>query len=145
MLAGQMLRTGEFQRGVDARLNLSEFETAISSATTIDECWEIILKIRKTFGFAGVRLNAGGKLYESWEKHPDAPPYWTIYIPLSDRGFIELAREFGSPVLPMVVVPFVEALAAALSAKLMTPTTQASDSVAADTAPVLYGSESLSG
>jgi UDP-GlcNAc:undecaprenyl-phosphate GlcNAc-1-phosphate transferase len=145
MLAGQMLRTGEFQRGVDARLNLSEFEKAISTASTIDECWETILRIRETFGFAGIRLNAGGKLYESWEKHPDAPPYWTIYIPLSDRGFIELSREFGSPVLPMVVVPFVEALAAALSAKLMTPTTQASDSVAADTAPVLYGSESLSG
>jgi UDP-GlcNAc:undecaprenyl-phosphate GlcNAc-1-phosphate transferase len=145
MLAGQMLRTGEFQRGVDARLNLSEFEKAISTASTIDECWETVLKIRKAFGFAGVRLNAGGKLYESWDKHPDAPAYWTIYIPLSDRDFIELAREFGSPVLPMVVVPFVEVLAAALSAKLTAPATQASDSVPADSAPVLYGSESLSG
>ncbi len=40
-------------------------------------------------------------------------------IPLSQNGdCIELAREFNSPVLPMVVVPFVELLAAALSDKL---------------------------
>jgi len=118
MLAGQMLRTGEFQRSVNARLNLSAFETAISNATSIDECWEIVLDIRHTFGFAAVRLQAGHKLYEHWEPHVRAPRYWTMHIPLSERDYIELAREFESPVLPMVVVPFVDLLAAALSDRL---------------------------
>ncbi len=119
MLAGQMLRTGEFQRSVNARLNLTTFEKAISSAKTIDDCWEMILKIQDTFGFAAVRLQAAGRVYESWDVHVRAPQFWTMSIPLSQNGdCIELAREFNSPVLPMVVVPFVELLAAALSDKL---------------------------
>lgn len=119
MLAGQMLRTGEFQRSVNARLNLASFEKAIVSAKNIDDCWDTILKVQETFGFSAARLNANGRLYESWGLHVRAPKYWTMQIPLSDNGdYIELARDFGSSVLPMVVVPFVDLLAASLSDKL---------------------------
>jgi len=138
MLAGQMLRTGEFQRSVNARLNLSEFEKAISTASTIEECWEIVLRIRETFGFAAIRLKARGRLYESWERHVSTPRYWTMHIPLSDRDYIELAREFGSPVLPMVVVPFVDLLAATLSVKLQDQAQ--ADPLAAGNTPVVVKS-----
>jgi UDP-GlcNAc:undecaprenyl-phosphate GlcNAc-1-phosphate transferase len=118
MLAGQMLRTGEFQRSVNARLNLSSFEQAIADAATIGDCWEIILGVRETFGFAAIRMHAGGRLYEVWPPEAASPRYWTMHIPLSDRDYIELAREFGHPTLPMVVVPFIDLLSAALADKL---------------------------
>ena len=134
MLAGEMLRTGEFQRSVNARMNLSSFEKEILNAGTIDECWEAILKIRQTFGIAAIRLHAGGKSYEHWEPHVTAPDYWTMHIPLSDHEYVEIGREFGSPVLPMVVVPFVDLLAAALSDKLKD---QASRAVSAGESSVI--------
>ncbi|HYP12632.1 MAG TPA: hypothetical protein VEQ63_01805, partial [Bryobacteraceae bacterium] len=99
--------------------NLASFEKAIVSAKNIDDCWDTILKVQETFGFSAARLNANGRLYESWGLHVRAPKYWTMQIPLSDNGdYIELARDFGSSVLPMVVVPFVDLLAASLSDKL---------------------------
>jgi UDP-GlcNAc:undecaprenyl-phosphate GlcNAc-1-phosphate transferase len=118
LLAGQMLRTGEFQRSVNARLNLSSFEQAIRDAETLDDCWNVILGVRHTFGFAGVRLQAGGALYEDWPNIVDTPDYWKMHIPLGGHSSIELAREFGSQTLPMVVVPFIDLLAAALSDKV---------------------------
>jgi UDP-GlcNAc:undecaprenyl-phosphate GlcNAc-1-phosphate transferase len=119
VLAGQMLRTGEFQRSVNARLNLASFEKAIASASTPEECWKTILQVIDTFGFAAARFQAGGNSFESWSGHVRPPKYWTMHIPLSESGdYIELARPFGSPVLPMVTIPFVDLLAAALSDKL---------------------------
>ena len=118
VLAGQMLRTGEFQRSLNARLHLSSLETAISKANSIEECWETLLKIHETFGFAAVRLHVGGRTFESWDPQVSAPNYWMLKIPLSNRDYVELAREFGSPVLPMVAVPFVDLMAATLSGKL---------------------------
>ena len=126
MLAGQMLRTGEFQRSVNARINLASFEQAIARAETMDDCWKTVVNVHETFGFAAVRLHAGGTVYEKWDMHIHAPNYWTLHLPISNTGeYIELAREYGSTVLPMVVVPFVELLTAALSDKLKNEVLQA--------------------
>jgi UDP-GlcNAc:undecaprenyl-phosphate GlcNAc-1-phosphate transferase len=118
MLAGQMLRTGEFQRSLNARLHLSSLEASIAKSNSMEECWENLLKIYETFGFAAVRMHVGGRTYENWDPQVSAPNYWTLKIPLSERDYVELAREFGSPVLPMVAVPFVDLMASTLSAKL---------------------------
>jgi UDP-GlcNAc:undecaprenyl-phosphate/decaprenyl-phosphate GlcNAc-1-phosphate transferase len=118
MLAGEMLRTGEFQRSVNARLNLSAFEKSINDASSIDECWTAILNIQETFGIAGIRLYVHGKRYENWGPEIGGTRFWTIRLPLNEDDWIEIAREFGSPVLPMVVVPFVELLAVVVTKKL---------------------------
>lgn len=118
MLAGQMLRTGEFQRSVNARMNLSSFEKSIVEAATMDECWIAILKVRETFGIAAVRMHVAGETYEQWDPEVRGSRFWTLRAPLSEHEFIEVAREFGSPVVPMVMVPFVELLADSLSEKL---------------------------
>jgi UDP-GlcNAc:undecaprenyl-phosphate/decaprenyl-phosphate GlcNAc-1-phosphate transferase len=118
MLAGQMLRTGEFQRSVNARVNLSSFEKAIARAGTWDECWETILAIRGAFGIAALRLQIAGRTYECWEPAIAGPQYWTIRAPISDNDYVEMAREYGSPVVPMAMVPFTELLVVALSEKM---------------------------
>jgi UDP-GlcNAc:undecaprenyl-phosphate/decaprenyl-phosphate GlcNAc-1-phosphate transferase len=126
MLAGQMLRTGEFQRSVNARLKLSSFERSINDAATIDDCWKAIVKTEATFGIAAVRLYAGGRLYEHWGAEINGEQFWTMRVPLNDTDWIELAREFGSPVLPMVIVPFVELLAVTVAKKLKDQSASAS-------------------
>jgi len=119
MLAGKLLRVGELQRGVSANLNLSAFDKLISSARTPAECWEALLASTQTFGFAGARMQAGSAVYESWNDSIHPPRYWLIQVPLSTRGdYLELAREIGSPVLPMVVAPFVDLAATILAARL---------------------------
>lgn len=118
MLAGRLLRIGELQRSVSAQLNLSAFQKSISAAKTPGDCWQAILTFQAIFGFAAVRMELQGVLYESWDASVVAPQYWLLRIPVSENDYVELAREFGSPVLPMVTVPFVDVLAASLSFKL---------------------------
>ncbi len=118
MLAGQLLRAGEFHRNVNARLNLSSFEEAIASARTVADCWQATVAVRETFGFAAVRMRVGGMLFEDWDAAVTGPGFWMINISLSDEDSIELARPLGSTVLPSVVAPFIDCLAAALTARI---------------------------
>lgn len=118
MLAGRLIRTGEFQRNVSAQLNLTSFEKSLAAAQTLDDCWTAIVRAHQTFGFAGVRMSIGGIAYEDWELRHSEQNYWVIRIPLPARDYLELAREFNSPVLPMALAPFVDMLGSALSSKL---------------------------
>jgi UDP-GlcNAc:undecaprenyl-phosphate/decaprenyl-phosphate GlcNAc-1-phosphate transferase len=117
MLAGQMLRAGEFQRSVSAKIHLSSFEAAILKARNMDECWQAILSMQQPFGFAAIRIWSRGVMYESGPA-PSTARFWTMHLPLNSHDYIELTREFGSPVLPTVVVPFAELVASTLAEKL---------------------------
>jgi len=118
MLAGRLLRVGELQRSVSARLQLAALEKAILDAKSLNDCWTAIVNVRDTFGFAGMRMNIGGTVYEDWRPGISREHYWVMTIPIGTHGFVEMARELGSPTLPMVVVPFIDLIASALSDKL---------------------------
>jgi hypothetical protein len=119
VLAGEILRTGEFRRSINARMHLSAFANEISRAASIEDCWGAILKSMPTFGFAAVRLRTANRMFEQWDPTVSSKRYWTMRVPLSESDSIEFARELNSPVLPMVVVSFLDLLAAELSSKLV--------------------------
>lgn len=121
MLAGRLLRRGEFQRSVSANLKLISFEKAIAKAETLEECWQAVLGAQETFGFAAMRMRVGDVLCENWPLEVAGPDYWIMKVPISHDGYVELARQLHSPVLPMVVVPFIDRLASALSSQLQEP------------------------
>ena len=121
VLAGRLLRRGEFQRTVSANLKLINFEKSIAKANTVQECWEAVLGAQETFGFAAVRMQAGDVIYESWGPEIFGPEYWTMRIPISSDSYLEFARELHSSVLPTAVVPFIDRLASALSSQLQEP------------------------
>jgi UDP-GlcNAc:undecaprenyl-phosphate GlcNAc-1-phosphate transferase len=119
MLASRMLRVVELQRNISASLTLSAFEKSLSRARTADECWEVLSRAADTFGFAGIRMQLDSAVYSRWSDTIREPEYWFSNIPLSAEGDrIEFARQVGSPILPMVVVPFIDLVAVTLSAKL---------------------------
>lgn len=134
VLAGRLLRKGKFQRSsVSANLKLNSFEKSIAKAQTLDECWEAVLNAQETFGFAAIRMQVGDLIYESWGPEVSGPDYWTVKVPVTDGSYVELARQLHSPVLPMVVVPFIDRLASALSSQLQEP----SVAVSVTKAPIL--------
>jgi UDP-GlcNAc:undecaprenyl-phosphate GlcNAc-1-phosphate transferase len=120
MLASRLLRLRELQRGVSASLSLSAFEKSILKARSPEEHWTALVDVMDSFGFVGARMKVGSDRFDKWSEHITGPNYWHIRIPLSEHGdYVEFAREVGSFVLPMVVVPFVDLVATALSAKLI--------------------------
>jgi UDP-GlcNAc:undecaprenyl-phosphate GlcNAc-1-phosphate transferase len=108
-LAGRLLFSGEFQRSVSAQLDLRKFRAALVAAGTPAGCWEAVREACGTFGFQQVRLRLAGENFDfSWDD--SAAPGWTVRVPLANGDYAVLARPFASPVLPMVVAPFVDSL-----------------------------------
>jgi UDP-GlcNAc:undecaprenyl-phosphate GlcNAc-1-phosphate transferase len=108
-LAGKLLFSGEFQRSVSAQLDLRKFRAALAAAGPPASCWEVIREACGKFGFQQVRLCLAGEIYEYSAENPETP-CWTVRVPLANGDYAVLARPFASPVLPMVVAPFVDSL-----------------------------------
>jgi UDP-GlcNAc:undecaprenyl-phosphate GlcNAc-1-phosphate transferase len=108
-LAGRLLFSGEFQRTVSAQLDLRKFRAALAAAGTPAGCWEVIREVCGKFGFQQVRLCLAGELFE-YSSDDSGAPGWTVRVPLANGDYAVLARPFASPVLPMVVAPFVDSL-----------------------------------
>lgn len=134
MLARRLLRVGDLKRSVHAQLTLSSFERSVLKATTLDECWDAITGIYTSFGFAGVRINAAGRIFESWPEEMEPTQFWTMRLPVGTFGYIELARELGSPVLPGSAAPFAELLAEGVASCLQR---QAEPALSSSDAPAL--------
>jgi UDP-GlcNAc:undecaprenyl-phosphate/decaprenyl-phosphate GlcNAc-1-phosphate transferase len=120
ILAGRLLRAGEFQRSVMARLNLNLLESKLAAASTVEECCQAAIGLRRTFGFAGIRIHAGRQTYEEWDTGAAGPGYWLMQIPLTSTDYVEVTRTTGCPIMTGAVLPFVELLSAALTEKLTT-------------------------
>jgi UDP-GlcNAc:undecaprenyl-phosphate GlcNAc-1-phosphate transferase len=108
-LAGRLLFSGEFQRSVSAQLDLRKFRAALAAAATPAGCWEVIREACGKFGFEQARLSLAGENFEYSSDDPEAP-CWTVRVPLCNGDYAVLVRPCASPVLPMVVAPFVDSL-----------------------------------
>jgi hypothetical protein len=51
-----------------------------------------------------------GVLYRDWEPDVADPDYWTIRIPFSETGFIELARDFRRTDAQSCIAPLADLL-----------------------------------
>jgi UDP-GlcNAc:undecaprenyl-phosphate GlcNAc-1-phosphate transferase len=108
-LAGRLLFGGEFQRTVGAQLDLRKFRDALSAADTPAACWDVIRDACPKFGFEQARLMLLDETYEYCAAQA-APDAWTVRVPLANGDYVVLSRPCASPVLPMVVAPFVDLL-----------------------------------
>jgi UDP-GlcNAc:undecaprenyl-phosphate GlcNAc-1-phosphate transferase len=108
-LAGRLLFGGDFQRSVSAQLELRKFRAALAAASTPAGCWEVVREACGKFGFEQVRLCLAGEIFEYSPGGPGTPS-WTLRVPLANEDFAVLVRPFASPLLPMVVAPFVDCL-----------------------------------
>jgi UDP-GlcNAc:undecaprenyl-phosphate/decaprenyl-phosphate GlcNAc-1-phosphate transferase len=118
ILAGDLLKSGEFQRSVYSRLQLRKFEKLLHGAETLEDISAAVQSTAAQFGFVAFRLYAGGQLFEQWDALADGPGYWSVDIPLNVDSHVRLARPVSSMALPMGVVPFIDLLQEGLAAKL---------------------------
>jgi UDP-GlcNAc:undecaprenyl-phosphate/decaprenyl-phosphate GlcNAc-1-phosphate transferase len=116
--ARRLLMGGGFRRILSGQLMLREFEESLAAAKTVRDFWNAIRKTCKTLGYSQVRLQFGDEIYEVRNGYSDAESCWHLRIPLADRGYINLSREFNSPVQPMLVAPLVDVLRKQLRRKL---------------------------
>lgn len=107
-MAGEMFLKGKFRRIIDTETRLLDLEAALTTAVEIQDCWTIILKGSKEFGFHGVRLNVGGKIFE--DSNRTTGPEWQIRIPLTESQYVNFYRDFGVDTNPLILNAFVGAV-----------------------------------
>jgi UDP-GlcNAc:undecaprenyl-phosphate GlcNAc-1-phosphate transferase len=117
-LASRMLLGGGFLRFVNAQFCLRAFEQSLAAAKSVDDFWLAIREACKTLGFNRVRLYLFSEIYEQQIMDSDSEDCWDLRIPLCSSNYINLSRAFHSPVQPMIVAPFVDALRTGLRSKL---------------------------
>jgi UDP-GlcNAc:undecaprenyl-phosphate GlcNAc-1-phosphate transferase len=114
--AGRMFIDGDFRRQLSSQVAIQSFADQLRSADTVDDCWAIISRTSREFGFPYVALCLAGQFFEQGHGG-DLDQYWILRVPLSGADFIEVAREFGQTDYCPVISSFVEALRKSLAPK----------------------------
>jgi UDP-GlcNAc:undecaprenyl-phosphate GlcNAc-1-phosphate transferase len=107
-MAGEMFLKGKFRRIIDVETRLMDLEAELSIATEIQDCWKVILKGSKEFGFHGVRLNVSGMIFEDSQR--DTGTEWQIRIPLAQSQYVNFYRDFRTDVNPLILNAFVSTI-----------------------------------
>jgi UDP-GlcNAc:undecaprenyl-phosphate GlcNAc-1-phosphate transferase len=115
-VAGRMFIEGAFRRHLNTNIALQMFEARLVSATTADECWKVVQDSGKEFGFHTIDMTLAGRRYEYCNGGLPQPS-WTVRIPLSERDFVELTREFDSNA-HSAVAPFADSIRKTIGPKV---------------------------
>jgi hypothetical protein len=116
-VAGRMFIDGAFRRLLNCNIALQGFEKELAAAKTPDDCWSVIHRAAKDFGFGHIDMRLAGQKYES-ENGAAAERFWNIRIPISDCDYVSLTREFDTPVQTAVVAPFADVVRKTLERKI---------------------------
>ncbi|MGA2882850.1 MAG: MraY family glycosyltransferase [Bryobacteraceae bacterium] len=114
--ASRMFLGGKFRRIIDIETRMTDFESSLSKAVTLEECWAQIRKGRSDFGFQEVRMSLSGRVFEEPCAGP-VKPRWQLRIPLSNSQYVNFYRDFGSDMNPLVLSAFVEAVQRGMDAR----------------------------
>ena len=117
-MARRMLLQGSFRRLLNAQISIHNFESALTLASTPDDCWSVLNKGYKDFGFCQIEMQLAGHSYVDDSAPPDAFRAWRLQIPLSGGDYVRLTREFGPNPQHNVVASFADVLRTTLESKL---------------------------
>jgi UDP-GlcNAc:undecaprenyl-phosphate/decaprenyl-phosphate GlcNAc-1-phosphate transferase len=116
--AGRMFLGGKFRQIIDVETRMADFETALSKASNIEECWAEIRTGSQGFGFHEVRMSLCGRVFED-SCLDSTKPRWQLRIPLPNSQYVNFSRDFDSDMNPLVLSAFVEAVQRGLESRAL--------------------------
>lgn len=102
-----MFMEGAFRRQLSAQIALEHYEDLLDNAADLPQCWNVIEKAAREFGFGSARMMVAGRSFH-FGADPAAGTAWQIVVPLEDFGSIELTRALGDTWPSGIVAPFIE-------------------------------------
>jgi UDP-GlcNAc:undecaprenyl-phosphate GlcNAc-1-phosphate transferase len=112
-VAGKLALGGAFRGLVNAQLTLIGFEQELSSALTIQQCWEVICRACPQFGFSGIDLELDGVVCLR-----EASGGWYVRVDFPGHGFIHLMRKPGATDRGAAAVLFIDCISRVFVRKL---------------------------
>ena len=87
---------------LNAELCLQRFREKLAAAATPQECWEVLRGNCSDFGFQEIRFKMGDHVYCHTSNGHPVPKLWTVRIHLAGSAYLNLSRECGPQVPPIV-------------------------------------------
>ena len=106
-------------RLLNAELLLQRFREKLAAAVTPQECWEVLQQSYSDFGFQEIRFKMGEHVYCHTSNGHPVPKSWTVRIHLAGSAYLNLSRECGTRV-PPIVARVSDMIGETLRAKILT-------------------------
>jgi hypothetical protein len=108
-VARRMFMEGAFRRQLSSRILLQHYESTLNSASTPQECWNVIENASRELGFQRVSLSLAGEGYE-YRAESNMEDCWELHVPLSEADYIDLSGPFDEMRQMGSIAPFADML-----------------------------------
>jgi len=94
--ARRLVLTGTFRHILNTQLYMIDVEKKLVAALTGEDCWSVIRDVGRDYGFAQVRMQLAGALYQDCNDDTTAARRWSVRIPLSDWEYVNFTHHSQS-------------------------------------------------
>ena len=115
-IARRMIFGGMFRHTLSANLSISQLETAVHGAGTLDECWGALVDASRTLGFSQASLQFNGAHFSA--QFVDEAECWDLRVPLNHSGHVYLRVPLHSEQPPQTIGRLVTTLGTVFANKL---------------------------
>jgi UDP-GlcNAc:undecaprenyl-phosphate GlcNAc-1-phosphate transferase len=116
--ARHMIFGGIFRRALNANLSISQLETAVRVASTLDECWSALLVTSRSCGFSEASLQFNGRQLTARLTEVESAECWDLRIPLNHSGHVHLRVPLNSAQPPATIGRLVTSVGTIFANKL---------------------------
>jgi UDP-GlcNAc:undecaprenyl-phosphate GlcNAc-1-phosphate transferase len=129
--ARSLIGGGLFRRVLSANLSIRQLERDLQAARSLEECWKVLLVAISGFGFSEASLHFYSSKRIARFLNADPLRCWTLRIPLTGSGHIELSVPFDANPVPATLGRLAVSLRTVFAARIA----EFSDSVAGQATP----------
>lgn len=115
-IARRMIFGGMFRNTLSANLSISQLETAVHGAGTLDECWDALAHTSRTLGFSEASLLFHEHHFTA--KFREARECWDLRVPLNHSGHVYLRVPLHSEQPPQTIGRLVTTLGTVFADRL---------------------------
>jgi UDP-GlcNAc:undecaprenyl-phosphate GlcNAc-1-phosphate transferase len=129
--ASRMFVGGAFRRLLNAQLALNEYEKELKDAQTEEQCWDVLSRHSRHFGFSSTILHLADRRYSENSGTHDETSCWTIHIAMPNGDQAVLSRLHGADKNPTMVSHFADVTQKLLAQKSFAATGDSAIAVSA--------------
>jgi UDP-GlcNAc:undecaprenyl-phosphate GlcNAc-1-phosphate transferase len=119
------LLKGVLRHVMNAQIELWNFESSLSAATTLEECRAVIREEGRAFGILALNVRISGEVWDERLRDSPEEACWRIHVPLSGSDYMEVIHSRQNAGLDMIGC-FIEVVCRELQARVLTQYAEAS-------------------
>jgi UDP-GlcNAc:undecaprenyl-phosphate GlcNAc-1-phosphate transferase len=107
-----------FRPMLSAHVKLESLERSLLTATSVEQCWELLQSAARAFGYSQLDARLAGATFSSSPLRERNSTFWQLRLNLADGDFVNVTQRVESGEQRVLVVPFIEVVSRILPRKI---------------------------